>query len=138
MDKSTPDQMNVRLKESYPSEKRNLIVFALNQILMRLGWMFKAESVVIPAFIDIYTASGTIRGLLPPHSTDRAEPAAVSRRPACCTDAEKTGVLYSHRIRLYCSVVSVVPDVRFCELVGECHHCCFSGALYRALAHGRL
>lgn len=45
--------------------KRNLIVFGLNQILMRLGWMFKAESVVIPAFIDTYTSSGTIRGLLP-------------------------------------------------------------------------
>ena len=65
MDKSAPDQTNAPLEESYPSEKRNLIVFALNQILMRLGWMFKAESVVIPAFIDIYTSSGTIRGLLP-------------------------------------------------------------------------
>ena len=65
MDKSTSDRTNASLEESYPSEKRNLVVFALNQILMRLGWMFKAESVVIPAFIDIYTSSGTIRGLLP-------------------------------------------------------------------------
>ena len=65
MNKSAPDQMNARLKESYPYEKRNLIVFSLNQILIRLGWMFKAESVVIPAFIDTYTSSGTIRGLLP-------------------------------------------------------------------------
>ncbi len=65
MNKSAPDQMNARLKESYPYEKRNLIVFGLNQILIRLGWMFKAESVVIPAFIDTYTSSGTIRGLLP-------------------------------------------------------------------------
>ena len=65
MDKSASDQTNSGSEESYPSEKRNLIVFALNQILMRLGWMFKAESVVIPAFIDIYTSSGTIRGLLP-------------------------------------------------------------------------
>ena len=65
MDKSAPDQTNDRSEESYPHEKRNLIVFALNQILMRLGWMFKSESVVIPAFIDVYTSSGTIRGLLP-------------------------------------------------------------------------
>ena len=65
MDKSASDQKNPGSEESYPSEKRNLVVFALNQILMRLGWMFKAESVVIPAFIDIYTSSGTIRGLLP-------------------------------------------------------------------------
>ncbi len=65
MNKSEPDQTNDPLKEPYPHEKRNLIVFALNQIVMRLGWMFKSESVVIPAFIDVYTSSGTIRGLLP-------------------------------------------------------------------------
>ncbi len=65
MDKDVPNQKDFNLKESYPHEKRNLIVFALNQILMRLGWMFKSESVVIPAFIDVYTSSGTIRGLLP-------------------------------------------------------------------------
>ena len=65
MNKSDSNQANASSKQSYPHEKRNLIVFALNQIVMRLGWMFKAESVVIPAFIDTYTASGTIRGLLP-------------------------------------------------------------------------
>ena len=65
MDKNASDRTHVRLEETYPDEKRNLIVFALNQILMRLGWMFKSESVVIPAFIDVYTSSGTIRGLLP-------------------------------------------------------------------------
>ena len=65
MNKSAPDQTNDRSEESYPHEKRNLIVFALNQIVMRFGWMFKSESVVIPAFIDTYTSSGTIRGLLP-------------------------------------------------------------------------
>ena len=65
MDKSATDQASDRLKEPYPSEKRNLIIFGLNQILMRLGWMFKSESVVIPAFIEVYTSSGTIRGLLP-------------------------------------------------------------------------
>ena len=65
MDKDTPNQKDFNLKESYPHEKRNLIVFGLNQILMRLGWMFKSESVVIPAFVEVYTSSGTIRGLLP-------------------------------------------------------------------------
>ena len=65
MNKSDSDQTTVDLKKTYPHEKRNLIVFALNQIMMRLGWMFKAESVVIPAFIDTLTPSGTIRGFLP-------------------------------------------------------------------------
>ena len=55
MDKDAPNQNKTNTKESYPHEKRNLIVFGLNQILMRLGWMFKSESVVIPAFIEVYT-----------------------------------------------------------------------------------
>ncbi len=65
MDKSASDQTSEHLNEPYPNEKRNLVVFALNQILMRFGWMFKSESVVIPAFVEVYTSSGTIRGLLP-------------------------------------------------------------------------
>ena len=46
-------------------EKHNLIVFAANQIFMRLGWIFKTESVVMPGFLDVYTLSGVVRGLLP-------------------------------------------------------------------------
>jgi MFS family permease len=46
-------------------EKRNFIVFAVNQIFMRLGWIFKTESVVMPGFLDVHTPSGIIRGFLP-------------------------------------------------------------------------
>ena len=52
-------------KEVQQHEKRNLIVFAVNQIFMRLGWIFKTESVVMPGFLDVYTSSGVIRGFLP-------------------------------------------------------------------------
>jgi len=52
------------MKES-KDEGRNFIVFAVNQILMRFGWTFKAESIVMPAFLDTYTQSGVIRGLMP-------------------------------------------------------------------------
>ena len=52
-------------KEGGQHEERNLIVFAANQIFMRLGWIFKTESVVMPGFLDVYTLSGFIRGLLP-------------------------------------------------------------------------
>jgi hypothetical protein len=53
------------MKESQQYETRNFIVFALNQIFMRMGWIFKTESVVMPGFIDIYTGSAVIRGWLP-------------------------------------------------------------------------
>ena len=52
-------------RESWQHEKRNFIVFALNYVFMRIGWIFKTESVVIPGFIDTHTASDIIRGFLP-------------------------------------------------------------------------
>jgi MFS family permease len=51
--------------DTFKHERRNFIVFAVNQILMRFGWTFKAEAVVMPAFLDTYTQSGIIRGLMP-------------------------------------------------------------------------
>jgi len=53
------------MKESRPHEKRNFIIFAVNHIFMRMGWIFKTESVVMPGFIDTYTSSDVIRGWLP-------------------------------------------------------------------------
>ena len=46
-------------------EQRNLTVLAVHQILLRVGWLFKAETVVMPAFLDSLVAAGWIRGILP-------------------------------------------------------------------------
>ncbi len=46
-------------------EKYNFFVFVINQILVRVGWIFKTETVVMPGFLDTLTPSGAIRGLLP-------------------------------------------------------------------------
>ena len=128
MDKSSPDQTNIRSKETYPHEKRNLIVLALNQIVMRLGWMFKSESVVIPAFIDVYTSSGTIRGLLPlilriGQSLPQFLIAQrITRMP------KQARVLYFYRIRFRHSVVYIVLDIKLNTLVRKyrcCHFSCF-------------
>jgi MFS family permease len=53
------------VKEAQAYEKRNFVVFFVNQVLMRIGWIFKTESVVMPGFIDAYTSSDWIRGCLP-------------------------------------------------------------------------
>ena len=47
------------------AEPRNLLVIASYQIAMRIGWIFKTESIVIPAFLDTIAGAGWIRGLLP-------------------------------------------------------------------------
>ena len=47
------------------AEPRNLLVIASYQIAMRIGWLFKTESIVIPAFLDTIAGAGWMRGLLP-------------------------------------------------------------------------
>jgi len=48
---------------------RNFLVLVLYQIVMRIGWIFKTESIVIPAVLDYITPEGAmkgrLRGLLP-------------------------------------------------------------------------
>ncbi len=48
-------------------EPRNLALLAAHQIVFRVGWIFKTESVIIPAFLDSIAgpSSGMLRGLLP-------------------------------------------------------------------------
>ncbi|MEX0939343.1 MAG: MFS transporter [Pirellulales bacterium] len=52
-------------REIEANEPRNLIVLALQQILIRVGWIFKTESIVMPAFIDAIGGTATMRGCLP-------------------------------------------------------------------------
>lgn len=47
-------------------EGRTLASMILHQALFRCAWIFKTESVLMPAFLDTLTGSGFIRGLLPP------------------------------------------------------------------------
>ena len=48
-------------------EARNLLLLAAHQIVLRVGWIFKTESVIMPAFIDrvvVGWASGPVAGAL--------------------------------------------------------------------------
>ncbi|MDP6468871.1 MAG: hypothetical protein QF918_14080 [Pirellulaceae bacterium] len=44
---------------------RNFFVLAGYQIAMRTGWIFKTESVIMPAVLDFVAGAGWIRGFLP-------------------------------------------------------------------------
>ncbi|MFY9252333.1 MAG: hypothetical protein WAO83_02680, partial [Fuerstiella sp.] len=52
--------------EAMAVEKRNILSLVLHQILFRTAWIFKTESVIIPAFLDSITEAGWVRGMLPP------------------------------------------------------------------------
>ncbi len=45
--------------------KRNFAALALHQVIFRVAWIFKTESVIMPAFLDSIADSGLIRGMLP-------------------------------------------------------------------------
>lgn len=51
------------------AESRNFRALAGYQIVMRVGWIFKTESIIIPAFLDAITPAGglqsVLRGILP-------------------------------------------------------------------------
>jgi len=46
-------------------ERVNLLLLATHQIVLRVGWIFKTESVIMPAFLDSIAGAGWIRGFLP-------------------------------------------------------------------------
>jgi hypothetical protein len=48
-----------------PLERGNLWFLALHQIIFRVGWIFKTESIIIPAFLDTIAGAGWLRGFLP-------------------------------------------------------------------------
>ncbi len=46
-------------------ERRNLFTLAAHYISLRLGWIFKTETVIMPAFMDAISGAGWLRGCLP-------------------------------------------------------------------------
>ena len=46
-------------------ESHNLLVLAAHHIVLRVAWIFKTESVIMPAFLDAISGAGWLRGCLP-------------------------------------------------------------------------
>src|SRR5262245_7052253 len=52
--------------EPRPHEQRNFLLMVIYQVLMRTGWSFKTESVIMPAVLDVLSGnSDMLRGWLP-------------------------------------------------------------------------
>lgn len=46
-------------------ESRNLFALAVYHICLRTSWIFKTETVIMPAFLDVISGQGWVRGFLP-------------------------------------------------------------------------
>ncbi len=62
---SRPDAAAQRSADIERHELRNLVFLAAHQIAMRVAWIFKTESVIMPAVIDVISGAGWVRGCLP-------------------------------------------------------------------------
>lgn len=51
--------------EADTTPKRNFVVMALFQIGLRIGWVFKTESIIMPAVLDSLGGPAWLRGMLP-------------------------------------------------------------------------
>ena len=63
---SVADPTRIERTDAPPCERRNTIVLIAHQVLFRIAWIFKTESVLIPAFLDSISSSGWVLGMLPP------------------------------------------------------------------------
>ncbi len=57
------DESHRLLIESH--ERRNLFTLALHHIVLRVAWIFKTETVIMPSFLDTIAGAGWRRGCLP-------------------------------------------------------------------------
>lgn len=64
---ATPPATPSPSSENESREPRNLALLAIHQIAFRTGWIFKTESVIMPAFLDwlVGPGGGLLRGCLP-------------------------------------------------------------------------
>src|SRR3954463_2806117 len=51
--------------DRWPHESRNFWILVIYQVVLRAGWIFKTESVVMPHAADALDTSGLARGWLP-------------------------------------------------------------------------
>jgi hypothetical protein len=52
-------------RDARAREARNTLGIEAYQVLVRIGWIFKTETIIMPAVLDALVDSGTLRGLLP-------------------------------------------------------------------------
>jgi len=51
--------------EIQQNENRNLLALGAHYILLRVAWVFKTETVIMPVFLDTIAGAGWLRGCLP-------------------------------------------------------------------------
>ena len=62
---TTPREIEAIPEEIVKCESRNILILVTHQVTLRIAWIFKTESVIMPAFMDVISGAGWMRGCLP-------------------------------------------------------------------------
>lgn len=65
MTRATSTETTEVTPENDPHHSRNFGLAVFYAVLLRTGWIFKTESVIMPAVLDVIGGSGMLRGCLP-------------------------------------------------------------------------
>lgn len=65
LDSADADRLGDDESLNQDSTRRNFVSLACYQVIVRIGWIFKTESVIIPAFMDLIGGGALMRGCLP-------------------------------------------------------------------------
>jgi MFS family permease len=60
-----PDPSSKTVRDDASREARNTFWIECYQVAVRVGWIFKTETIIMPAVLDAIVDSGLLRGLLP-------------------------------------------------------------------------
>lgn len=63
VDEAQPASLD--LDQLTSTDKHNFKCYGLYQIVLRTGWIFKTESIIMPAVLDVIGGAGWLRGCLP-------------------------------------------------------------------------
>ena len=96
-------------------EQRNLIVLCIHQVMLRIAWIFKTESVIMPAFLDTIGGSGWLRGCLPVLNR-----AGQSIPPVYCADALR-GARLKKRVLLMTTSLMGIPFLTLAVVWNQFH-----------------
>lgn len=62
---SSSDHPETPVETALPREPRNFAVLVVFQIVTRVGWIFKTETTIVPAVLDMLGGAAWLRGCLP-------------------------------------------------------------------------
>ena len=61
----SPPELEEQAEWETVAVRRNFSLLALYQVIMRTGWIFKTESIIMPAVLDLMGGNALLRGCLP-------------------------------------------------------------------------